>query len=180
MKSCQLCSKLFCSGYRLTTHICLVHTHEPNFILSCEYCSRTFQALSSYTAHISRVHRNKKEKNFVSLYCPHCDYICVKLSKLLLHLKKHMAVGVPVDCPYDNCNKFYIILSSLKSHILRCHTAENIYKRKYIHYESGPSSSNFVETSETCEPCSTSNYNSSEPGEIKTFWFNAVKISSKI
>ena len=63
-----------------------------------------------------------------SLTCtlPICGMNFTNSLDLLKHIKNHLRSNYEVKCPYLNCDKKYMVLSSFSSHVTRCHSSASL------------------------------------------------------
>lgn len=62
-----------------------------------------------------------------------CSETFAVRNELISHLKKHIKSGLTVQCPIDSCEKFFHNISSLTSHISRCHNI--LQERISVHHK---------------------------------------------
>ncbi|XP_071943870.1 uncharacterized protein [Antedon mediterranea] len=114
------------------------HIHHRNARFPCCFprCIRTFYTYKGLTSHISRDHSDihcQSQVDYrnigVYVYCmfDFCRSKCSDVKDLISHLKTHIASGLKVDCPFDQCTGNFGKKSSFSSHISRCHMNYSVY-----------------------------------------------------
>jgi len=134
MYTCNIClaQKTTIIGY--IRHF-RIHSTNAYFQCGLQNCTRSFIKYSSFTSHLSRDHtdcqRSTQENNpdgsLLSFVCP--LNLCQKYldsSKLRAHYKKHLEAGEEMVCPYENCKKKIINVTSFSTHISRYHKKESL------------------------------------------------------
>uniref|UniRef100_A0A1E1W5P4 C2H2-type domain-containing protein n=1 Tax=Pectinophora gossypiella TaxID=13191 RepID=A0A1E1W5P4_PECGO len=106
--SCEICSKEFVTLLEKKKHM---RCHK-NY--KCSECPQIFKQWSKYQAHLKSDHESKE-------YI--CD-ICGRAFKQRTHIIRHIRIHDPskvIQCPYENCSRFYSRNSNLKQHMLMKH-----------------------------------------------------------
>lgn len=57
----------------------------------------------------------------MSCHVDFCTIRCHSISTLLSHLKGHIREGRTVSCPFRNCDKRFLVVSTFSSHLSRTH-----------------------------------------------------------
>lgn len=94
-----------------------MRTHDHLKPFKCEFCDIAFTQQSNLVRH-TRIHTGEKP-----FKCTVCDKAFTSGSNLKQHLYTHEDGGSKqtFNCLFDNCNKSYQYLSSLKSHYQSAH-----------------------------------------------------------
>lgn len=110
---CNVCGKNFKQSGSLRDHLD-IHQLTPRY--SCEYCLKKFYNHSNWKNHLLRHTEPDKFK------CEICNQKFVNSKALTQHMKrKHDQVKEKIRCPFEECDKFYYLDVTLKSHIKRVH-----------------------------------------------------------
>lgn len=59
-------------------------------------------------------------------YCQFCNFVHPKFNFYLQHIKAHSSLTDKLMCGFNRCNKVYTALTSLQSHVHRCHIIKAI------------------------------------------------------
>ena len=129
MFQCKLCSH---SSESLKAFLLHFHFHRnvANFRFPCGVpeCTRTFRTHANFKSHIYRDHRRQltraKFRNveaILTCQIPSCSEKCRELVQFLAHLRSHLQDGIPVACPFKDCEKIFCKKSSFSSHLSRKH-----------------------------------------------------------
>lgn len=54
-------------------------------------------------------------------YCEFCEFVHSTLNSHLKHLKEHSILNNKLICGFNRCDKVYSVVTSLQSHVRRCH-----------------------------------------------------------
>ena len=94
-------------------------------------CSKTFKKYSAFQSHVYRDHAQLSKKadtvrqiNAISeIHCQVslCAFSSIVLTHFLSHLKSHLNDGTSIACPFNGCQKVYIVKSSFTAHLTRHH-----------------------------------------------------------
>ena len=121
--TCILCKARFARTKSLGDHMNRVHPgYEP---FSCINCDKRFSLTRDLQIHNKSVHNDKEEQ----YQCPLCEYQCVQISSLKLHIKDHQVDVLfdhPVKC--SQCTLTFSRKSQLDKHVKRKHTKEHACK----------------------------------------------------
>lgn len=127
---CKLCSFSTGSLKTFTSHF-VIHSNSANANFPCgvAQCTRTFRNYGAFKSHVYRHHGQYRTSadvykcQAVDLKCsvPLCQFVCKGFANFLVHLKMHLRNSVSIRCPFKNCERHFVIVSTFTSHISRSH-----------------------------------------------------------
>lgn len=80
-------------------------------------------------------------------YCKLCAFVHSKFNSYIKHLDEHSSLTTKLICGFNRCNKAYTVLTSLQSHVHRCHNIIQVT-------DTASSTVNLISESCTVESCS--------------------------
>lgn len=126
--NCRLCNFTTTLLHTFLKHA-KSHRNVANFWYACGVpnCPCSFKKFQSLKSHMYRHHHAKAQSQAsalpqdVEMSCQvaGCTFHCADFSSQCAHLRRHIADGRVVNCPYTVCTKKFGIRSSFSSHLSR-------------------------------------------------------------